>query len=299
MIDFDGELRKIEDATLAAGAALVREIASGVAPDRWVKADKSFVSSLDIKCEEIILSSLSGSFPIVSEENVASHSFLSREKSAKESEAFYTVDPIDGTSTFLHFKGSLGGQVGFGPIVGLVVDGRVMVSTFFSVTERCLYSAMRDHGVSRIPIKDDMLLTNRPSFSHRTKLERLPMTATLQESVLLFYIGGRGEGSLIDVLKSGGHIMNCYRFGGFGNDCSRLARGLESLQLQFAVKAWDFAATLFLREAGYAIVVEPVYEGVSYDDWSIAAENPIVAGSPSAIASLATLFKWPQVRPTN
>jgi hypothetical protein len=78
-------------------------------------------------------------------------------------------------------------------------------------------------------------------------------------------------------------VETAYRFGGFANDCQRLACGFEQLQIQYTVKAWDFSATLFESEAGLDVWCDPLGKGVSYADWKVRLLNPIIAAAPAVM----------------
>lgn len=103
---------------------------------------------------------------------------------------------------------------------------------------------------------------------------------------MLFFPGLRGEMRILEFLKRHHLIENAYRFGGFANDCVRLASGAEQIQIQFAVKSWDFSACLLAAEAGARVVVDPLGARSDFYDWVVQPENPIVAGEPDLIPLL-------------
>ena len=82
-------------------------------------------------------------------------------------------------------------------------------------------------------------------------------------------------------LRSNGLIDNAYRFGGFANDCCRLACGFEQIQCQSAVKPWDYSAVLLEIEAGLTVTVEPHASRCPFEDWKVSMANPILATTPS------------------
>lgn len=269
-------LHVIERAVLAAGRHVVEFARGDKKVDVRVKADSTLVLNLDIECQAIILERLSGSLPIVAEEDEASHSLI-------ESEGDYLlVDPIDGTTSCKRFLTTVGGQIGFGPLVGMVKQGRLLVAAFYNITQRALFTAVRGEGcwmVELDPAKDPPPLSDRQWLS-------IVDPPQLFEMALLFYPGTRGEVPVVESLRSKGLIENVYRFGGFANDCSRLARGFEQIQIQFAVKPWDLPAILFPLCAGLEIRFDPLGSCQRLEDWSMAHNNPVIVAPPASMPRL-------------
>lgn len=244
----------------------------------WSKPDSSLVTTLDLECEEIILSALKAHIPVLSEETVTSHRLLS------SLDPYVVCDPIDGTTTCKRFLRELGGQVGFGPLLGYVEGGILRGAVFYHVNRRTLISAWSGQGV-RAWRGDPRLETITP-FDTRPILLRQLFPTKLNECVMLFYLGRRGEAPYIEHLKTKGVIYNCYRFGGFANDAARIAWGFEDIQLQFSVKPWDLAATLFPLEAGYDVIVDPLDKAQQLPRWTISWENPVIVCPPDHTAQL-------------
>jgi len=280
------ELFMMERAVLAAAEVVVRAAngtlsATGREVTQWRKADKTIVSSLDLECEQVAMAAIPEGTLIVSEERPDTHHLITH------AARYLTLDPIDGTSACLHFLAARGGQVGFGPLVGLVSDGHLVASTFYHVPLRTLFTTVRDHGTVRYcVIEQPSLATVLPALEDRSQVPQPAHPHTLQEAVLLFYAGKGGEGRIVDSLKGRGIVNNCYRFGGFANDCIRIALGLEVLQLQFAVKPWDFPATLFLQETGIHRSFDPLNRAIPSEMWKVELENPLIAAPPLLLPQL-------------
>jgi len=305
--DLQQQLMNLEKAALAAAAILIdagtARSHSFLSVERWRKKDATLLTSLDLACEKTIFKRLGDTIPIVSEENEDSHSQI-----RSSLEEFILVDPIDGTTACTRFLTTRGGQVGFGPLLGYVQQKKIVCATYYNVPERTLYSAIKGHGVyaclmerplaaGRVSPLDERLRLNRTSSLQDADGKVIPglHPGTLQDAVALFYIGRAGEGALIDRLKSRGTLLNFYRFGGFANDCTRLANSLEDIQIQFAVKAWDLSAALFCYEAGYQVVLDPHNDTVPFDQWEVALENPLVTAPPHLIEELISLVKEREV----
>jgi len=260
---------RMEAAALAAAGALYKAHVSGSVPEKSYKADGSIVLPIDTACQKIILEKLGDEFPIVAEEAPESHRLLSSAKS------FFVVDPLDGTSACRRFlMSAAAGQVGFGPIVGLVWNKKLVAATYYDFPGRSLYTAVCNAGA--YAVKHDLVNgSGIPNLQSRTRL-MISGEGKLSDAAVLFYTGARGEMKLVEALRRKELIETAYRFGGFANDCSRLANGLEQIIVQFSVKIWDFAAVLFPAESGHQVIVEPFGEKLTLGEWLPRMENPLV-----------------------
>jgi fructose-1,6-bisphosphatase/inositol monophosphatase family enzyme len=81
-------------------------------------------------------------------------------------------------------------------------------------------------------------------------------------------------------LKNHNAIENMYRFGGFANDCARLAQGFEQMSVQFSAKPWDFSAVLLAAEAGLEVWIDPLGRRVPLKEWRIEPNNPLMIMHP-------------------
>jgi fructose-1,6-bisphosphatase/inositol monophosphatase family enzyme len=81
-------------------------------------------------------------------------------------------------------------------------------------------------------------------------------------------------------LKNHNAIENMYRFGGFANDCARLAQGFEQMSVQFSAKPWDFSAVLLAAEAGLEVWLDPLGRRVPLNEWRIESNNPLMIMHP-------------------
>jgi fructose-1,6-bisphosphatase/inositol monophosphatase family enzyme len=86
-------------------------------------------------------------------------------------------------------------------------------------------------------------------------------------------------------------VENMYRFGGFANDCARLAQGFEQLSIQFSVKPWDFPGVLFPLEAGLEAWADPLGRATPIPEWRIAPNNPMYIIQPSIREELFSILK--------
>lgn len=270
-------LPDIENAVRAAASYLIEVAASKEEARAWIKPDGSLLLSLDLACDKILVDKLFGLLPLVSEERGSTHDLIHTD------EDYLVIDPIDGTSACKRFLRTLGGQVGFGPLVGLVSKRRVEIAVFYQIPHRTLFTAVRGQGVRAVTLPDPAVPP--PRFQTRPRV-RGSAASVLRESVMLYFMGQGREGPLVEALKLSGTVENAYRFGGFANDCVRLAQGLEDIQFQLSVKPWDFAATLFPHETGFTTIMDPLNRRVPYDQWDIAEENPVLVAPPGLVDEL-------------
>lgn len=263
----------LESAVCRSASYMVDFIRSGKAPEVGTKADKSLVLNLDLESQRIILDSLQIGIPIIGEEDEVSHSLVGAPECI-------LVDPLDGTTSCKRFLANRGGQIGFGPLVGQVSGGAIVAAVFYHVPERALYTASKGHGVYRVEVEPSSPL---PSLSSRERI-RFSEEPTLLDCAALFYSGVRGELQAIEHLRKNNLIENAYRFGGFANDCVRVARGYEQIHVQFSVRPWDLPAALFESESGFDVIMDPLGERIPLSDWKIKSQNPMIA-APASVSS--------------
>ena len=270
----------MEAAALAAARHIIEAALSKQRLEVNVKEDATLVLNLDIESQAIILEKLGGVLPVVAEEDPSSHRLI------ESAEDYLLVDPIDGTTSCKRFLSKRGGQVGFGPLLGYVQNGCLRLATFFNVPERTLYCAVRGEGcwLYRFdPARPGA--AGLPDLEDRRSVKNSDFPRLLH-SALLFYPGTRGEVRIVEHLRRNDLIENVYRFGGFANDCVRLARGFEQIQIQFAVKAWDLPAVLFPVMAGLQAVFDPLGQTSEMESWVVSSNNPVIIAPPRSMTEL-------------
>lgn len=237
-----------EHAAIAGAHAMLAEIASGRSVTANRKDDFTFVLNLDLLSDAAIRAIMPSQYPIVSEENAASHGLLGSQ------EPYFLVDPLDGTNNCRRALSFFGPEMrpmqeSFGPLVGYVENGAIQCATFVSLTESLVWTATRGGGCT---------VTQLPALSAASKItpiaarDRVMATTAprLRECGVLFYPGRRGELDLLNKLRTRDLVDGCYRYGGFASDCTRIARAREHILLQFSLKPWDLVAGLIATEAG-------------------------------------------------
>jgi fructose-1,6-bisphosphatase/inositol monophosphatase family enzyme len=272
---FVGPLRDIADvvesAVLRSAAYLVGASTSGEALDITIKADQTMVMNLDLESQRRILEALPGAVPVVAEEDPSSHGLI------RGGGSYFLVDPLDGTTSCKRFLGQVGGQVGYGPLVGYVENNKLSVAAFYSVPHRMLFTAVVGQGC--YVSSPSLSLQNASQVGARRRLVA-PAVTSLQSAGMLFFISKQGEARLVEHLKNRNAVENIYRFGGFANDCVRLAQGFEQVQVQFLAKPWDFSAVLLAQEAGVEVWVDPLGVRAALAEWRIQENNPVISVVP-------------------
>ncbi len=269
---------QIRAAVVEAGRYLDQASRSGEKLQVTVKADSTLVMNLDLESQRIILKRLTGSYPIVAEEDPTSHGLISAATS------YFLVDPLDGTTSCKRFLGQIGGHVGYGPLVGFVYEGQLAVAAFYSVPHRKMFTAIVEKGTFVSEFNDSWeLVTPQRRLSAQ-------VCEDLSQAGMLFFISRYGEAAVVEFLRMNSAVENIYRFGGFASDCARLALSYEQIQLQFAVKPWDFSAVLLAAEAGCEVFCDPLGRRTPLRQWNIEANNPIVTLAPGSAQAFFTLL---------
>jgi fructose-1,6-bisphosphatase/inositol monophosphatase family enzyme len=267
-----------ETAVLEAAAYLEHAATSGAQLEVNVKADKTMVMNLDLESQRRILAILPKETKVVAEEDERSHGLI------YTAESYFLVDPLDGTTSCKRFFGQKGGHVGYGPLVGYVHKGELVVASFFNVPLGTLFTAVAGCGA----------YSSRPDFlqggaGERNRLQPQDCSALVGAGVL-FFIGHNGESRVIQHFRNNNALENMYRFGGFANDCSRLAQGHEQLSMQFTVKPWDFSAVLLAAEAGLEVWLDPLGTRVPLKEWRIQPNNPLMIMQPGIRSEVFSLL---------
>ncbi len=271
-------LSMLESSVLESARFISKFFAERRAIEMDYKQDHSMVMNIDLQSQELMLGALGSQLNIIAEENPESHSLIGKQSD------YFLVDPLDGTASAKRFQGIQGGQVGFGPLAGLVLGGELVAAAFYSLPLRAFFTARKGNGVRRQVLDLAKGEAPKPFIDRERLCPRLPQS--LRECGVLFFPGSRGEVPLVERLRKHNIVENMYRFGGFASDCARLAAGYEQIQIQFSVKPWDFSATLLAREIGLEVMCDPLGNPTPIDKWSIAPENPLISCPPALMDEL-------------
>ena len=235
-------------AARAGGALIVRHVDRVDTVSVTEKSRNDFVSEVDRQAERVIIETLLRSYP--------NHEILAEESGASgRSEYQWIIDPLDGTTNFLH------GFPHFAVSIALRVHGRLEQGVIFDPLRQELFTASRGAGAQvdgkrirvsrRVGLKGALLGTGFP-FREIDTLDS--------------YLACMG--ALIP------HTAGIRRAGSAALDLAYVAAGRLDGFWEFGLSPWDMAAgVLMIQEAG----------GITSDALGgedCMAGGDVVAGSP-------------------
>jgi myo-inositol-1(or 4)-monophosphatase len=189
------------------------------------KARHDYVTEIDKSSEAQIVREIKRYHP--------EHAFLGEEGGEQgESDHVWIIDPLDGTSNYLH------GMPHFGISIALQIKGRT------------------EHAVVYDPMRDEMFSASRGSGAHLNNTRiRVSARPSLDNAIAAtaFPFRQRGmmgvyTGIFSDVFRK---IEDIRRNGAASLDLAWLAAGRVDAYFEIGLKAWDVAAgALLVREAG-------------------------------------------------
>src|SRR5579875_2851284 len=145
------ELETMMDAARAAGVGLMRHFRSRADLEVRLKGPADFVSTADLESEQTLQARLLGAYP--------DHGFMAEEGAAGEEAkvgirpARFIVDPLDGTTNFLH------GVPHFAVSIALEREGRVTAGLVYDVPKDEMFVAELGRGAwlaeSRLSVSAD------------------------------------------------------------------------------------------------------------------------------------------------
>jgi 3'(2'), 5'-bisphosphate nucleotidase len=218
-----------EHLALAAGREVMRVYRAGCAVDR--KSDSSPVTEADRESEKIILAGLRGAFPgipCVAEEE-ASAGIMAPDLG----DAFFLVDPLDGTKEFVNRR------TDFTVNIALVRDGVPEIGVVFAPCTGRFFCG-RPGKAEAIEIDGDYQIVGRRAISVRPGVAPLTIVASRSHNTpeTEAYIRSVGAAELVSV---GSSLKFCLVAGAEADVYPRFGRTME----------WDTAAgDAVLRAAG-------------------------------------------------
>lgn len=244
-LDLDALLASALDAA-AVGAEVVRN-GFGTARNVSAKGPGDWVSEIDVASEAAVRAVLTGAWPELA--------FFGEEGGGDRAEVGWYVDPLDGTTNFLH------GLPSVGVAIALVEGGRPVVGVVAAPLLGEVYAARLGGGATRngVAIRvgdrrpEEALCATGFPFRHQHRLE--PFLATFEAALR----------SVEDIRRVGAASM----------DLCWTGSGVFDGYFELSLGTWDVAAGgLIVREAG----------GVVTDWWGDEERwlwsGDVVAGSP-------------------
>ena len=190
------------------------------------KRQNDFVSEVDHAAEDAIISILKEAYP--------SHGFLAEESGEKDAKAEYVwvIDPLDGTTNFLH------GFPQYCVSIGLLHKGALSQAVIFDPNRNELFTASKGGG----------------AFLNDRRI-RVSKTDKLQEALIGTGFPFKEMGHLDEYLRGMKNLMQVCsgirRPGAAALDLAWVAAGRTDAFWEIGLSAWDMAAgALLVREAG-------------------------------------------------
>lgn len=199
------------------------------------KSATDLVTEIDLACEQAVRRILARHTPDIP--------VLGEEEGGSEAKTRWVVDPLDGTTNFVH------GFPFYAVSIGLEVDGEPTVGVVLDVPRGVVYRATRGKGafagdspirVSGVRSLDEALCATGFPYDRRTKAA--------------FYL------RFVEVFLTKTQGMR--RAGAAALDLSLVAAGALDLYWEFNLRPWDvLAGTVLVREAGGRVSPIPGYVG--------------------------------------
>jgi len=227
------------------------------------KARNDFVTQVDLAAEEIIIEIIRERYP--------DHAFLAEERGAhgKKSDHQWIIDPLDGTTNFIH------GFPVFAVSIALKVHDELEAGVIYDPNRQEIFSAIRGGGaqvdgrkirVSRRNSLEGTLIGT--GFPYRSNAETRKRYLHMLDKVLQ-------------------HTAGVRRPGAAALDLAYLAAGRLDGFWEFGLQIWDIAAgALIIREAG------GILSDIDNQEDYLKTGN-LVAGNPKVHDALKALLVPP------
>lgn len=246
-------------AALEAGAFVRERFSAGSTGRILAKGKKDFVTEVDTTSEAIIKKTLAAAFPSIG--------FLAEESAeAPGGDAFWIIDPLDGTTNFIH------GYPAIGVSIALMERKRVKVACVYDPLRGELFQAEAGGGSSLngSPIR----VSGAGSLDASLLGTGFPFNAPQHLDAYLRVFGELFHGCR-DIRRAGAAVL----------DLSHVAAGRLDGFWELHLKPWDMAAgALIVREAGGTV-------GDFFGRDGFLESGNIVAASPAIFDSIVAATK--------
>ncbi|MCO5071018.1 MAG: inositol monophosphatase [Rhizobiaceae bacterium] len=248
-------MKVMVDAARKAGRSLARDFGEVQNLQVSMKGPGDYVSQADRKAEDILYNELSRARP--------GYSFLMEERGAVEgddSQHRWLIDPLDGTTNFLH------GIPIFSISIALERQGQLVAALIYNPAMDELYTAERGDG----------------AFMNDRRL-RVAGRAKLSDAVIGTGVPHLGRGHhgnfLIELRNVMGEVSGIRRLGSVALDLAYVAAGRMDGFWETGLQPWDIGAGLLLvREAG-GFATDMSGGSKMLDDGSVVAGNEAIHGA--------------------
>jgi myo-inositol-1(or 4)-monophosphatase len=248
-------------AARAAGAIINRAALDVESVRISQKQVNDFVTEVDHASEQAIIETLLTAYPghgILAEESGQEHG-------AKDSEFVWIIDPLDGTTNFIH------GFPVYCVSIALAVKGKIEQAVIYDPTRNDLFTATKGRGA--------FLNDRRLRVSKRTRL---------QESLISTGFPFRAGDNFPSYLAMMGDVMQrsagLRRPGAAALDLAYVAAGFTDGFFETGLQPWDVAAgSLLVTEAGGLI-------GNFSGEANFLEQKECLAGNPKIYAQLVSII---------
>lgn len=205
------------------------------------KGPSDFVSTADLKAEKIIREELERFYPKIG--------FVGEESGkipAEKSESFWIVDPLDGTTNFLH------GLPHFAISIALETKGEIVAGVVYDPIKDEMYFAEKDGGA--------FLNDRRLRASKRVRLDGIIAATGIP-------FKGHGNRALFlhEVNTVMAHTAGVRRWGAASLDLAYVAAGRYDSYWERDLSVWDVAAGIVIVKEAGAQVSE--IDGKKFNHW--------------------------------
>jgi len=223
-----------------------------------IKGPGDFVTAADRRAEQVIVDELRRQRPgfgVLAEEGGGD---------AGEGNARWIIDPLDGTSNFLH------GLPHFAISIALEMNGELVAGCILDPVKQELFAADRGQGA--------WMNGRRLRVSARRQLDR----AMIGCGVPVLDWEGRARGFMDQFERVSAKVAGIRRYGAASLDLAYLAAGRLDGFWEFGLKPWDVAAGIvILREAGGQLGM--------LEEVGLLQRGTLVAATPELYARLFAL----------
>ena len=225
------------------------------------KSPNDFVTEVDQAAENVIIEALLGAYPghgILAEES-------GRTRGAKDSEYLWIIDPLDGTTNFIH------GLPVYAVSIALAHRGQVQQAVVYDPTRNDLFYASKGRGAFR---NDKRLRVSK----------RLRLAESLIGTGFPFRKGDNFKRYLQMFESVVQHCAGVRRPGAAALDLCYVAAGWYDGFFETGLSPWDIAAgSLMITEAGGLV-------GNFTGEADYLYQREVVAGNPKVYAQLVNLL---------
>jgi myo-inositol-1(or 4)-monophosphatase len=228
MIDPSPELATMIAAARTAGTGLMNRFRDRSSLRIELKGPADFVSTADLESEKTLRSALLGAYP--------AFGFVAEESAAtvgSDASTRFIVDPLDGTTNFLH------GIAHFAISIALERQGRVVAGVVFDPAKDEMFAGEDGRGAwlgaERLSVSGDV------DFSRAVVSTGIPHVSRPQ----------RHAAYLVQLAAVMREVAGIRRMAAAALDLAYVAAGRFAVFFEFGLAPWDVAAgALLVREAG-------------------------------------------------